>query len=610
MVLRIALVQLFLVLSFMPAFAQKRVALVVGIDRYDNLRQDAQLRKARSDAAAIAVVLRELAFEVIAADDITRSAFNGHWQDFLNKLSPGDTAALFFAGHGVELGGRNYLLPRDVPNLRPGREELLRRESLSLQEFLADLRERGTGLNLVILDACRDNPFEQLAGRSIGRARGLALTEPPEGTFIMFSAGTGESAIDRLDDGDPDPNSVYTRTLLPLLKSPGLSLTDIAEEVRSGVRQLAATVQHRQTPAYYNQVLGRVCLVGDGNCSPRSMGVAASSTPNEAADAWAATKDSYSQAVLEAFIRRFGDTYYGDLAKVRVMELKEADQRRRLAMKHGNGEKTATEEIAATAGVDPAHSVMPGSGESFRDCQNVCPQMVVVPAGSFMMGSPPGEARREEKEGPQRKVTIAQAFAAGKYEVTFAEWDACVAEGGCTHQPSDQGWGRGRQPVINVSWHDAKEYLAWLSRKTGKSYRLLSEAEWEYVARAGTSTAFWWGRSSSTQQANYDGNYTYAGGQKGVHRRRPIPVDSLAPNPWGLYQVLGNVAEWVEDGWHRNYKGAPSVGYVWPGGDSSLRVLRGGAFNFDPYLLRSASRNRSPPDDRYFDAGFRVARKL
>jgi formylglycine-generating enzyme required for sulfatase activity len=619
-VLRIALAPLLLLLSLTPALAQKRVALVVGIDRYTNLRSDAQLRTAKNDAAAIAGLLRELSFEVIAANDVTRSAFNGHWQDFLNKLSPGDTAVFFFAGHGVDLGGRNYLLPGDVPNLRPGREELLRRESLSLQEFLADLREKGTGLNLVILDACRDNPFEQLAGRSVGRTRGLAVTEPPEGTFIMFSAGTGQTALDGLDDNDRNPNSVFTRTLLPLLKSPGLTLTDVAEQVRADVRKMAATVQHRQSPAYYNQVVGRVCLAGD-SCSPRSIGGAGPIALSEVEGAWDRTKDANSIAALEAFIKRYADTYYGDLAKIRLMELKAAGEtarrraaevakaeaeRQRLAMLKAEQDRS-TEEERRRAEADQLRP-----GRAFRDCPDVCPEMVIVPAGSFIMGSPPDELRRNYDEGPQRKVTIARPFAVGKFEVTFLEWDACVGDGGClsNSRPDDQGWGRGRRPVINVSWDDAKEYVVWLSRKTGKRHRLLSEVEWEYAARAGMSTAFWWGGSISTEQANYDGNYIYAGGQKGEHRRSTVPVDSFAPNPWGLYQVHGNVWEWVEDGWHLNYRGAPTYGAVWRGGDTSMRVLRGGSWYDDPDGLRSANRLRHPAGHRSNKVGFRVARTL
>jgi S1-C subfamily serine protease/uncharacterized caspase-like protein len=307
-----------------------RVALVIGIDRYDNLEPRAQLKKARADARSVADALTSVGFTVIHKDDVTRSSFNSYWQDFLNQLAPGDTAAFYFAGHGIELGGRNYLLPRDVPNIRSGRDELTKRESLSLQEFLADLREKGTRLNLVILDACRDNPFEQVAGRSVGSARGLVVTEPPEGTFIMYSAGSGESALDRLGDTDRDPNSVYTRQLLPLLRAPSLSLTEVAEQVRVGVRQMAATVQHRQTPAYYNQVLGRVCLAG-GDCAARSPLVQlptaqqATAPPerlSEAAEAWDRVKETKSIPVLDAFVGRYKDTFYAELARARREDLR------------------------------------------------------------------------------------------------------------------------------------------------------------------------------------------------------------------------------------------------------------------------------------------------
>jgi formylglycine-generating enzyme required for sulfatase activity len=146
--------------------------------------------------------------------------------------------------------------------------------------------------------------------------------------------------------------------------------------------------------------------------------------------------------------------------------------------------------------------------DTFQECEQ-CPEMLVVPAGSFMMGSPADEPERESEEGPQHRVAIAKAFAVGKFPVTFDEWDACLRDGGCNgHRPADQGWGRGKRPVINVNWNDAKGYAAWLSRKTGRTYRLPSEAEREYVTRAGTTTPFWWGSSLSTSQANYDGRFT------------------------------------------------------------------------------------------------------
>ena len=159
-------------------------------------------------------------------------------------------------------------MPRDVPAIRPGRDEQLKRESISLQEIMADLEEKKVGLRLFIIDACRENPFARVAGRSLGKIRGLAVSEPPpEGTFVMYSAGAGQTALDRLNDEDMNPNSVYTRLLVPLLKSPGVVLTDVAKEVQSGVRDLAATVDHQQTPAYYDQVVGRMCIAG-GDCRP------------------------------------------------------------------------------------------------------------------------------------------------------------------------------------------------------------------------------------------------------------------------------------------------------------------------------------------------------
>ena len=188
-------------------------------------------------------------------------------------------------------------------------------------------------------------------------------------------------------------------------------------------------------------------------------------------------------------------------------------------------------------------------GEVFRDCPE-CPELVVVPAGSFRMGSPSHEEGRDDDEGPVHEVRIAEPLAVGVYEVTFSEWDACMRGGSCGgHRPSDRGWGRGNRPVIHVSWEDAQAYVRWLSRKTGEAYRLLSEAEWEYVARAGTATPFHCGSTLSTSQANYDGSFTYGSGRKGTYRGKTVPVGSFAPNRFGVYDVHGNVWEspWSED---------------------------------------------------------------
>ena len=245
----------------------------------------------------------------------------------------------------------------------------------------------------------------------------------------------------------------------------------------------------------------------------------------------------------------------------------------------------------------------------YKDCSE-CPAIVEIPPGTFMMGSPDSESERNDDEGPVHRVTIPASFAVGKYEVTFDEWDACVSAGGCSHKPEDKGWGRGRLPVIYVSWGDAQEYVSWLSKKTGKTYRLLSEAEWEYVARAGTTTPFHTGEQISTSQANFDGNYTYNGSSKGEFRDRTVPVGSFGANQFGLHDVHGNVVEWVQDCWNGNYKGAPSDGSAWTTGDCEDRVLRGGSWLNDPWILRSAIRDGYRIDIRINLFGFRVARTL
>ena len=249
-------------------------------------------------------------------------------------------------------------------------------------------------------------------------------------------------------------------------------------------------------------------------------------------------------------------------------------------------------------------------GHRFRECEE-CPEMVVVPSGSFEMGSPSWEEGRFDDEGPVHRVRIAEPFAVGVQEVTFREWDACRGEGGCLHNADDRGWGRGDRPVIDVSWTDAKEYMRWLSRKTGEEYRLLSESEWEYAARAGTSGPFHFGSTISSEQANYHGNFTYGSGRKSRYRGRTEPVGSFPANAFGLHDVHGNVREWVEDCWHGSYRGAPSDGSVWArGGECGSRVLRGGSWDSLPGLLRSAYRIRRTAGIRGSNVGFRVARTL
>jgi formylglycine-generating enzyme required for sulfatase activity len=232
---------------------------------------------------------------------------------------------------------------------------------------------------------------------------------------------------------------------------------------------------------------------------------------------------------------------------------------------------------------------------TFRDC-DMCPEMVVIPPGQFRMGDLHGGGMYWEK--PVHDVRIDYSFAVGKYEVMFAEWDACISDEGCgNYRLIDWDWGRGNRPAINVSWDDAKEYVAWLSRKTGQDYRLLSESEWEYAARGGATTQYSWGNSIGSDNANCSGC-----GSK-WDTAKTSPTGSFRPNGFGLFDVHGNVWEWVEECWHDSYNDAP-------GGECGQRVLRGGSFVSGPRNLRVATRSWDAADYRLVDNGFRIARTL
>lgn len=251
-------------------------------------------------------------------------------------------------------------------------------------------------------------------------------------------------------------------------------------------------------------------------------------------------------------------------------------------------------------------------GGTFRDCPQ-CPEMVVVPAGRFTMGAPESEADSRDEERPPRGVTIGRPFAVGKLEVTFDEWAACVEGGGCrsNEAPDDEGWGKGRRPVVNVSWDDTREYLDWLSKKTGMSYRLLSEAEWEYAARGGSTTPYASGMSITTRQANFndgEGGDVERGGER--YRERTLEVGSFAANAFGLHDMHGNVWEWVEDVWSDSHAGGPGNGSARLQGDDTQRVLRGGSWYRVGHYARSASRHSDITNTRSNEVGFRVARGL
>lgn len=281
-------------------------------------------------------------------------------------------------------------------------------------------------------------------------------------------------------------------------------------------------------------------------------------------------------------------------AAARELALREADARDAAA-------RTANDRLAAsrqTSAHEARPSRAPRFGTMLRDCAD-CPELVWLPKGEFALGD------ASAASGPRPLVTIGYALAVARFETTFAEWDACVAAGGCGRRPQDSGWGRGWQPVVNVSWADAQQYVAWLSRRTGKRYRLLTEAEWEYAARAGTDARYWWGNHAGRGDANCaDCGSKWDG-------RQAAPVGRFAPNPFGLYDMHGNVSEWVEDCYHHEFRNAPGDGKAWTrdcGATSDTRIVRGGAWHGSTRSMRSTSRTSAARE--YYDnrIGFRIAR--
>ena len=239
------------------ALAENRFAFVVGNDAYQNVNP---LRKAVNDARSIAQTIETLGFQVTLGENLTRRQFIEKFNTFENRIQPGDTAFLFYSGHGVELDGANYLVPVDAPKVAADQQSLLKDESISTDNMIQRLKARGSRAQIVVLDACRENPFRQTNGRAIGGARGLAPTQAPGGVFVIYSAGVGEVALDRLSDNDTNPNSVFTRSFLPLLTDPSQSLVAVAKETRTRVKALATAIGMTQSPAYYDEIDGEIFL--------------------------------------------------------------------------------------------------------------------------------------------------------------------------------------------------------------------------------------------------------------------------------------------------------------------------------------------------------------
>ena len=618
------------------ASAAGRVALVVGNGAYTHA---GRLPNPTNDASDVAAALRRLGFDVTITRDAGRTALNEALRAFTRRSASADVALVFYAGHAMEMDGVNYLLPVDA---RVEQDTDVRYETVTLDDVLASTS--GAGLRVVILDACRNNPLARsmqrtVSTRSVSNGSLGDLNEDLLGdeTLVAYSAAAGTTAA----DGE-GRNSPYTAALLAHLEEP-VEIGLLFRRVREGV--LSAT-SGRQRPHEYQSLLREHYLSVSGG-SPAAMVAGGTADPVGAASVggssavlaqqetvfWQSIVNSTNQADFEAYLARWPNGVYAPLARGRVTALR--------------------------ASVDPLRSNSPSAvvsdpptarrrdGAVFRDCPD-CPEMVVIPPGEFLMGSSASEQGRWDDEGPQHRVTV-RSFALGRFEVTRAEYEAFVSATG--RPDGDRCWtddGRGNwewrerngaswrdpkfrqsdgHPVVCVSWEDAQSYVAWLRRETGERYRLASEAEWEYSARAGTSTSWYWGDSWSDQCVHANGmdlslrrqyrrfsdydisQWDVASCDDGmVHT---APVGSYEANAFGLFDMLGNVSEWVEDCLHEDYVGAPNDGTAWTRGDAcGFRIVRGGGWYIGKLYFRSAFRALNSTRIRRSAIGFRVARTL
>jgi formylglycine-generating enzyme required for sulfatase activity len=298
---------------------------------------------------------------------------------------------------------------------------------------------------------------------------------------------------------------------------------------------------------------------------------------------WDTIKDSETAADFQIYLDSYpGGQFLADAqARLAQLQAKKAEPLTRSAMITPSG--------TALQSASPATLI--------RDCP-LCPEMVPIPAGDFEMGATNGSPF----ERPVHHVSIRKPFYIGRREVTFDEWDACANEGGCPYRPAAGDSGRGLRPVTDVDWNDAKAYLTWLSAKTGHTYRLPTEAEWEFAARAGSTTAYLWGSSFEKDRANCVDCNTIALG-------KAVESGTFGANGFGLFDMAGNAAEWVEDCWNETYNGAPADGSAWNKPNCRERVLRGGSFNSDKRYVRSSARFKYDYDVRYYANGFRAVRE-
>lgn len=597
-----------------PVHAEKRVALVIGNAAYHEAGVPA-LATPVNDARAMRDALRTLGFGVTYGEDLDQKGMLRAVGRFAERVGDADAAIVYFAGHGATFGDTPYAVPVDA---RFSSAAAAPYELVAVETLIGELRQ-AKRVRIAILDANRDDDREQDVKQQAWRGgpvtRGLAPVKNPAGLIVAYATQYMATADDDAAGAPADGSarhSVFTGALLNTMMTPGLDLKDMLGKVG---RDVEVATAGRQRPEISVAMHIPFVLAPAVNAAPADTaapgGPAAAS---EAAEVWASVQNTMSLMVLDEFVRQFEDVpAYANLARARRRELARA----------GDREPAREPQVVAVDPQRPAsRAAVQERGASLQDCAT-CPQMVVVPAGAFTMGSPAEEKERRADEGPQHVVTIARPFAVGKYHVTRDEFAAFVAETRYQASTTCFKWGGGRggswrdpgfaqdgsHPAVCVSFDDANAYVAWLSKKTGRHYHLLSEAEWEYAARGrtlpGAYPRFFFGDDDRgvCRYAN-SGTAKCSDGSEFTSPARQYP-----PNAFGLFDMAGNAWQWTADCYHDSYDGAPADGSAWTGGGcSDGHVVRGGSWSSDSVILRAAYRSRNP--DVVYNIGFRVALTL
>ena len=618
----------------MPVVAAEKVMLAIGIDRYAHLQR---LHKAENDARDMAALFSRTGNYRVEPVLLGASADRNGMLDALRRAAAragrDGELVVFFSGHGVQVGQTNYLLPYDLQAVSEGE---LQDRAVPLQRLLDEIHNSGIALSMVILDACRNNPLATAGGKSVGGSKGLAPTTPLRGQVLAYAAGNGEEALDWLRSPDEsERNSVFTRVLLKHLATPGLPVLDALTITRDEVEELARRERrHSQRPGLYEDLRRsdkqRFVLFASQNRTVANAPPAVEQG-SELPAADAATKARQATRVgqretpaavieerKEAEPVKATDASPPAAEPVTVLSrlqswLASAPSSGATPSQAGTGPSRPVAPVAAAP--EPARPTGPRVGDTFRDCAE-CPEMVVLPAGSFEMGDLHGDGDSDEK--PVRTVRIGQPFAMGKYEVTYGQWKKVMGDGypeGLKSCDGDEDC-----PVVFVSWSAAQTFVRKLNRITGKNYRLPSEAEFEYALRAGGRAKWPWGDDASgacgyanvadrSAKRQYPDLSIHDCDDGNVHT---APVGRYKANAFGLHDVSGNVWEWVQDCYEYNYdKGQPLDGRAYePVRNCESGVIRGGGWNGNSRVTRSADRNWHWPGYRDSNLGFRLSRTL